>query len=1002
MASFAQPLQLQQLVLLLLVVPCTATFALPSCFPPDLHTLRSFAASFSNSTIDGTSATLKDLWTGENCCFWIGVACTTITASQNNTITASQNNITAFLSRVSELSLRIIDPQAARNNRPSVTRNVLEPLCNLSLLSTLYLGIGNGYYAGFNTPIPACLSRLSALRSLSLPFLNLFGPIPPSFSRLHLLQNLDLSYNRFLSGSLLPLSNLPNLTSLDLSACAFAESLPPFNTPLLQFLSLTQNFLNSTLDDFTLFSTLPSLATLDLSLNSISGSVPPSIDRLPSLRSLQLSMNFISGSIPASLTRLSNLHALWLDSNSLSGPLPKSFCKLTNLVILDLEDNVLVSENDALDMECKFINLTKLLLSSNRFTGGFPRWIGHSTLLQLLYLNDNHFRGNLPEEWQNLRNLQYIDFSGNFLLSDSFTRLPDWIFRLPRVTDLALPSMGLQTVDVICSDRLAMLNQTLLLLDLSNNSLTGFDTLNCFALHNFTKPLSLSLSSNPLSISMSDVIFTPAISSLDLSSCSLEGRVTDKLLQPLEQGVPQLDLFLANNRLMGTLPTKLCNFTTLNSIHVSHNRISGFDPCVNGSVQLGVIDLSYNALDADLPSFLATMGLPLAKDCSLKPSNLWKEIDLSHNKLVGEIPSCLGLCATFLTKIKLNDNLLVGHIPYELGSLLNLRTLTLNNNHLNGTIPPSITRIGALELLDLSYNELEGDLTTLFSFSSSTSQLRVLLLGHNKINGSIPLSFGAFAPELQIIDLSHNKISGTIPHQLQLPSFQILQAGIIHTPKSGAVNAEITTTHKGVLYAEVSTVHLSKGVLYAEVPLVVKGVEQQYSYVSEVIASLDLSANHLVGEIPSELGDISGLLFLNLSYNSLSGSIPAALAKLSVLEALDLSSNKLEGVIPPDLSSLTKLGDFNVSFNGALRGSIPIGPQFENSESYRGDTQLCGFPTLQACKEANAPVEASVSRKRGPIAEWIDEWISLPGLSLGFVVGFGTTLFFLHRTTCVT
>lgn len=985
--------QLLQLVLLLFLVPSTA---LPSCLPPDLHALRSFAAFFSNSTVntyDESAPVLRDLWTGENCCLWAGVTCTTVAAPSQNPSPP----------RVSELSLKIFDPRADFHNRPIGIRNILEPLCNLSFLSTIYLDIGNGY-ASFNTPIPACLGNMS-LGSLTLQSLNLLGPVPTSFASLHLLQNLDLSYNRFLFGSLPLFSNLSYLRYLDLSYCAFSGSLLPFHTPFLQYLSLTQNFLNSTLDDFTLLSTLPSLEYLDLFLMSISGSLPPSINRLPSLTSLDLAMNFISGSLPASLTQLSNLHFLWLESNFLSGPLPKSFCNLTNLITLSLSDNALVAENDSLGMECKFINLTVLDMASNKFTGVFPPWIGHSAHLLSLHLQDNHFTGKLPEEWQNLRNLQFMDISGNSLSSHSGTsRLPDWLFRLPCVS-LTLRSMGLQTVDVSCSDRLSMLNNTLLYLDLSNNYLTGVDVLSCFALHNFTKPLSVSLSSNPLSISISRIILTPSISSLDLSSCDLEGGITDKLLQPLEEGVPQLVMYLQNNHLMGKLPAKLCNHSTLTSLYVSHNGITGFEPCVNGSiVQLGVIDLSYNALEDDLPSFLATMGLQFTQDCRIKP---WQEIDLSHNKLMGEIPSSLGLCATSLKKIKLNSNHLAGHIPDELGRLVDLTILTLANNHFSGNIPPSIIRIEALELLDLSYNELEGNLTTLFSFSSSTSQLRVLLLGHNKINGSIPPSFGAFAPNLQIIDLSHNNLSGTIPHKLQLPSFQISQLpGIIRVgPRSPAVREDITTTHKGIMYAEVSSVHLSKGVLYAEVELSVKGGKQQFSYVVEIMVSLDLSGNRLEGEIPSEVGELSGLLFLNLSHNSLWGRIPAALVKLSELQALDLSSNKLEGSIPADLSGLTKLAEFDVSFNGGLRGAIPVGPQFEKSESYRGDAELCGLPTLQACKgggaaAAKAPtvVEAPllVSSKQGQVAKWIDEWIALPGLSLGIVVGFGATLFILH------
>lgn len=902
------------LLLCCLLFPTAMIMAL-DCFPPDLQALRAFAPNVASGSedydYDGVYGSLEEIWgPGNDCCSWQGINCSVSTSGEPP--------------RVSGLSIYIFS-----FSNVSSTSNFLEPLCNLSLLSTLHLqSTSESTRPDFYTRIPGCLGHLSAMRSLSLHFLYLQGPLPSSLSHLVHLEVLDIPCNQgsSLSGTLLPITNLPNLTYVDLSVCGFVGPLPPFRSPLLQYLDLSENSFNSTLLDFTLLSNLPSLTTLQLFRNRISGSIPPSI------------------------ARLSNLVTLNLYSNSLSGEIPQSFCKLGRLVQLQLSGSFSAFNTSLDSLQCTFINLTYLDLAGNRFTGPFPRWIGRSPALQDLDLSENDFRGPLPDEWKSLRKLESFHLSGNSVLPSQFdARLPDWLFQFP-LQYFYLDSCGLQTHDLSCSGKLSLLNQSLQELDLWDNHLTGRDTLECLALHNFSQLTSLSLSANPLSIVLSHGLLPPHVRDIHLSSCNLKG----------------------------------------------------VDPLANGPFSFYSIDLSHNALAMDLPSLLAGIGL----NCDPK-HNFTTGIDLSHNALVGEIPSFLGLCNKNLATIEIDNNALVGRIPYELGGLASLRILTLNNNFLvghipdelggltsleilrlnnnslTGTIPPSI--IGSnrvLAFLDLSHNELEGNLNSLFSFSGTT-YLRFVLLSHNRINGSIPLSFGTYMPDLQLIDFSNNRLTGSIPQKLHLPYFQNLQA----------MNMNLTTHPFSAM-----------GALGEEVWLVVKGSELQYPYLLQDMTYFDLSGNYLEGNIPEEMGDLASLFFLNLSHNNLSGPIPSTLAKLSQLQSLDLSSNQLEGPLPPHLSNLTKLSNFNVSFNAGLRGSIPQGPQFETSESYKGDPHLCGSPTLQDCKPSPTVVPDTMSaqhttsaRPAGSIiARWIDEWIALPGLSLGIVIGFGTTLFLLH------
>ena len=88
------------------------------------------------------------------------------------------------------------------------------------------------------------------------------------------------------------------------------------------------------------------------------------------------------------------------------------------------------------------------------------------------------------------------------------------------------------------------------------------------------------------------------------------------------------------------------------------------------------------------------------------------------------------------------------------------------------------------------------------------------------------------------------------------------------------------------------------------------------------LTELNLSYNHLTGPIPPELGSIPNLSRLLLDRNNLTGPIPAELGDLRELELLALRSNALTGPIPPVLGSLAKLFGLDLADN-SLTGPIP-------------------------------------------------------------------------------
>ncbi|WP_237739897.1 S8 family serine peptidase [Rheinheimera nanhaiensis] len=90
------------------------------------------------------------------------------------------------------------------------------------------------------------------------------------------------------------------------------------------------------------------------------------------------------------------------------------------------------------------------------------------------------------------------------------------------------------------------------------------------------------------------------------------------------------------------------------------------------------------------------------------------------------------------------------------------------------------------------------------------------------------------------------------------------------------------------------------------------------------VASLNLSDNGLVGQLPANFNQLSALTELDLSFNALQGNFPAALLQLTQLSRLQLWNNAFEGSIPAGLANLTALTELDLSFN-RFSGSLPAG-----------------------------------------------------------------------------
>ena len=301
-------------------------------------------------------------------------------------------------------------------------------------------------------------------------------------------------------------------------------------------------------------------------------------------------------------------------------------------------------------------------------------------------------------------------------------------------------------------------------------------------------------------------------------------------------------------------------------------------------------------------------------------------LDLNDNLLTGTIPAQVGNLSK-LQRLNLTRNQLTGAIPSELRNLSSLEILALGGNQLTGTIPTWLSTLSSLQELYLWENELTG---TIPSELGSLSNLRVLSLSGNQLaseippelgrlasleqlylsdiqlTGTIPAELGSLA-SLEELSISRNELTGTIPSELRnLSSLEILALG-------GNQLTGTTPTWLGRL-ANLQELYLWENELTGTIP-------SELSSLSN-LRVLYLSDNQLTSEIPPELGRLASLERLYLSENQLTGTIPPELGSLANLRELWLSENQLTGTIPAELSSLSNLGQLSLSAN-QLTGEIP-------------------------------------------------------------------------------
>ncbi|KAL3738719.1 hypothetical protein ACJRO7_020148 [Eucalyptus globulus] len=505
-------------------------------------------------------------------------------------------------------------------------------------------------------PITYSFENLTQLVSLQLYYNNLQGEIPKSLWELKDLDLLDLSGNN-LSG-IVDLHKLKKLRMLDLSFnnISFASKAEINATlPKISYLVLY----SCNLHEFPKFLAYPGrLGYIDLSHNNIEGSVPMWMwnGSRESLLYMDLSHNFLTGFDNNQINLpLPNLTYLDISSNQLKTKLPspppsvyyynisynfligeiQSICSGRSLVILDLSNNSLNGTIHSCVGNMDYLSF--LNLRKNKLVGMIPRAYPKCCTLEIIDLSENRLQGPIPRSLANCTKLEYLNLAHNQIL-DGF---PFWLSKLTKLKAVILKS----------------------------NKFYG-----------------------PIEAYQSQFNFS-YMHIMDLSYNSFSGKLPCKLLQSFHA----MEVI--------TRQEWLEYMNTRATVDPSNNRsieIVDYDmKLMNKGIEreyskvpfaLMEIDFSNNKFEGHIPNLIGDLKSLIFRNLS---SNILTEsLDLSRNKLSGEIPQKLAHL-TFLSSFDVSNNQLAGPIPQ--GSQFNtfsIDSFAMNEGLCGSPLPKKCTKVG--------------------------------------------------------------------------------------------------------------------------------------------------------------------------------------------------------------------------------------------------------------------------------------------------------------------
>ncbi|KAK7851032.1 receptor-like protein 7 [Quercus suber] len=230
-------------------------------------------------------------------------------------------------------------------------------------------------------------------------------------------------------------------------------------------------------------------------------------------------------------------------------------------------------------------------------SGEIPFTLMNLTKLTFLGLSSNNFQGPIPSSIVHLYNLEVLDVYNNSL-NGTMELCVFLNIKSLGMLDLSRNELSL-LIDETCANASLPKLESLRVMDLSFNFLTGFD------------------GQVPIPLPWTNLAI------LDLSSNQLEGSLPIPPSSTLRYNIP-------NNKLSGKISQRICNLTSIQVLDLSNNSLSGSLPqCLKKfGDSLLVLNLQKNKLEGSIPQTWA------------KGTRL-RMINFSENKFQNRLPTSL-------------------------------------------------------------------------------------------------------------------------------------------------------------------------------------------------------------------------------------------------------------------------------------------------------------------------------------------------------------------------